>query len=166
MGFLCTAVAQLGNVVGDIQGNAERVAEAMRWAERASADVLVLPELVLTGYPVADLVLHREFVAEAEEAVASLGEESGDTVTGPVRTVHTRPLPEREALPSSRPTALSSDLAQVWDALVTGTRDFGAKNGFTRAVLGLSGGIDAAVTAAVAADAFAPERCWGWPCRR
>lgn len=81
MTFLRTAVAQLANVVGDIQGNAERVAEAMGWAERASADVLVLPELVLTGHPVADLVLHREFVAEAEEAVAGLAEESGDTVT-------------------------------------------------------------------------------------
>lgn len=41
MTSLRTAVAQMSNVVGDIQGNAERVADAMRWAE-TSADVLVL----------------------------------------------------------------------------------------------------------------------------
>lgn len=341
MSLLRTAVAQLRNVVGDIEGNAARVAEAMQWAEAEGADVLVLPELVLTGYPVADLVLHREFVAEAEEAVAALAEDSGDTVTvlstvtrvpprrswdsidrsvsisaavlaggehrgtyhkvllpthgaydegkniapgddpgalwrigdatagicicedlwsgdgppeaqsaggaqvllapnaspyhrgkhqgrehlattvarrngiplvyanlvggqdelvfdggslvvgadgdilyraasfaeeqvvidvplarprrvtGPVRTVHTRPLPDRSAVPAPTPATMPDDLTQVWDALVTGTRDFGAKNGFARAVLGLSGGIDAAVTAAVASDAFGPDAVLG-----
>jgi NAD+ synthase (glutamine-hydrolysing) len=49
------------------------------------------------------------------------------------------------------------DLAEVWHALVLGLRDYAVKNGFTRAVLGLSGGIDSAVTAALAIDALGPE---------
>ncbi len=73
MTALRIAVAQLPNRVGDLDGNAERIAEAMAWAEQeAQADVLVLPELVLTGYPLADLVLHREFVDDAEEALGRL----------------------------------------------------------------------------------------------
>ena len=44
---------------------------------------------------------------------------------------------------------------------VLGTRDFVRKNGATTVVLGLSGGIDAAVTAAVAADALGPENVLG-----
>ena len=44
--------------------------------------------------------------------------------------------------------------SEIWRALVLGTRDYARKCGFTRAVLGLSGGIDSAVTAAIAADAL------------
>lgn len=48
-------------------------------------------------------------------------------------------------------------LAQVYDALVLGTRDYVRKNGFNQVILGLSGGIDSALTVAVAADAIGPE---------
>ncbi|MEG6507297.1 NAD+ synthase [Nitratidesulfovibrio sp. 1201_IL3209] len=47
--------------------------------------------------------------------------------------------------------------AQVWQALVMGTRDYARKCGFTGAVLGLSGGVDSALVAAVAAEALGPE---------
>jgi len=47
---------------------------------------------------------------------------------------------------------------EVWQALVTGTRDYVEKNGFASVVLGLSGGIDSAVTATVAVDALGGER--------
>lgn len=47
--------------------------------------------------------------------------------------------------------------AEIWQALVTGTRDYLRKCGFKKAVLGLSGGIDSALTAAVAAEAIGPE---------
>ena len=56
-------------------------------------------------------------------------------------------LPERPSL-----------TAEVYDALVLGTRDYVTKNGFTDAVLGLSGGIDSSLVACVAADALGPER--------
>ncbi|HSJ25300.1 MAG TPA: NAD+ synthase [Longimicrobiales bacterium] len=53
------------------------------------------------------------------------------------------------------------DLAEVYEALVLGTRDYIRKNGFTKVVLGLSGGIDSALVAAIAADALGPENVTG-----
>ena len=50
------------------------------------------------------------------------------------------------------------ELDAVWQALVLGMRDYVNKNGFPGVVLGLSGGIDSAVTLAVAVDALGPER--------
>ena len=44
-------------------------------------------------------------------------------------------------------------VAEVYEALVLGTRDYVRKNGFTDVVFGLSGGIDSALVAAIAADA-------------
>jgi NAD+ synthase (glutamine-hydrolysing) len=66
--------------------------------------------------------------------------------------------PERAAagrppLPRTEPHR-HDDLAEVYAALVTGTRDYVAKNGFRRVVLGLSGGIDSALVAAIAVDAL------------
>ena len=49
------------------------------------------------------------------------------------------------------------DLAEVYAALVLGTRDYVRKNGFRSVVLALSGGIDSALTATIAADAIGPE---------
>jgi NAD+ synthase (glutamine-hydrolysing) len=48
--------------------------------------------------------------------------------------------------------------AVVWQALVTGLRDYVEKNGFPGVVLGLSGGVDSALTLALAVDALGPER--------
>jgi NAD+ synthase/NAD+ synthase (glutamine-hydrolysing) len=51
--------------------------------------------------------------------------------------------------------------SEIWRALVLGTRDYARKCGFSRVVLGLSGGVDSALTAAVAAEALGPERVLG-----
>ncbi|MDT4922936.1 MAG: hypothetical protein QOG01_649 [Pseudonocardiales bacterium] len=53
------------------------------------------------------------------------------------------------------------DEAEVWNALVVGLRDYVRKNGFRSVVLGMSGGIDSAVVAAVAADAIGGENVHG-----
>jgi NAD+ synthase (glutamine-hydrolysing) len=53
------------------------------------------------------------------------------------------------------------DEAEVYQALVLGTRDYVRKNGFERVVIGLSGGIDSSLTATVAADALGPENVVG-----
>ncbi|MGC9667206.1 NAD+ synthase [Planosporangium sp. 12N6] len=53
------------------------------------------------------------------------------------------------------------DDAEVWQALVLGLRDYVNKNGFRSVVLGLSGGIDSSVVAAIACDAIGPERVVG-----
>ena len=50
------------------------------------------------------------------------------------------------------------ELDAIWQALVLGMRDYVEKNGFPGVILGLSGGIDSAVTLAVAVDALGPER--------
>ena len=51
--------------------------------------------------------------------------------------------------------------AEIWRALVLGVRDYARKTGFRKAVLGLSGGIDSALTAAIAADALGPGNVQG-----
>jgi NAD+ synthase (glutamine-hydrolysing) len=53
------------------------------------------------------------------------------------------------------------DAAEIWQALVVGLRDYVDKNRFPSVILGLSGGIDSAVTAAIAADALGPARVYG-----
>ncbi|NLC56060.1 MAG: NAD+ synthase [Armatimonadetes bacterium] len=68
---------------------------------------------------------------------------------------------------AGRPAAVSEcapppdGLAEVYQALVTGTRDYVEKNGFKEVVVGLSGGIDSALVACIAADALGPERVVG-----
>ena len=54
--------------------------------------------------------------------------------------------------------AARSDEADLWDALVLGVRDYLGKNGFTKAVLGLSGGIDSALVLAIAVDAIGSDK--------
>ena len=51
--------------------------------------------------------------------------------------------------------------AEIWQALVVGLRDYVKKNGFPSVLLGLSGGIDSAVTAAIAADAVGAKNVFG-----
>jgi NAD+ synthase (glutamine-hydrolysing) len=63
-----------------------------------------------------------------------------------------RPAPPRPAL---------SDHAEVYAALVLGTRDYLGKNGFSEAVIGLSGGIDSSLVATIAVDALGASRVHG-----
>jgi NAD+ synthase (glutamine-hydrolysing) len=338
---LRVAAVQMENVVGDLVGNAGRILDGMQWAESEGADVVVFPELALTGYPVMDLAQRSEFVDASLAALFALAEQSGSTpavigtidrvpprrswdtrvrdvaisaavvcdgelrgvyhksllpnyevfnearnfapgtmpdrlwrigeavagiaicedawsgdgppdeqaaagarillvpnaspfhlekpggrqdlasqvakrtgcpfvyvnsvggqdelvfdggslvvdakgellyrakqfeterfcidvplgppreVTSKPTTVHSRPRPARPAEPPPPSPPLISGDEQVWCALVVGTRDFIHKNGATTAVLGLSGGIDAAVTAAIVAEALGPENVLG-----
>ena len=78
---LRAAVGQLYLPVGDIGGNRDRIAETMAWAESVEADVLVLPELALTGYPPEDLLHAAVFVDDNLAALATLASEAGDCVS-------------------------------------------------------------------------------------
>ncbi len=69
------------------------------------------------------------------------------------RDVGPRPVPDR-------PAELSLE-AEVYEALVLGTRDYLGKNGFTDAVIGLSGGVDSSLVAAVAVDALGSDHVHG-----
>ena len=54
-----------------------------------------------------------------------------------------------------------SDEEEIWNAIVVGLRDYVAKNGFSSVLVGLSGGIDSALVAALAVDALGPDRVHG-----
>lgn len=61
---------------------------------------------------------------------------------------------------SGEVTVRPADEAQVYDALVRATRDYVERNGFPGALIGASGGIDSALTLAIAADALGGDRVW------
>ncbi|MGH3996463.1 MAG: nitrilase-related carbon-nitrogen hydrolase, partial [Pseudonocardiaceae bacterium] len=71
------------------------------------------------------------------------------------------PLPAYPPGPAAPVAEPLSDEAEVWAALVTGLGDYARKNGFRSVVLGLSGGIDSAVCAALAVDALGPDAVYG-----
>ncbi len=68
---------------------------------------------------------------------------------------------EKSAPPKAPVTPRLKEEAEVYAALVTGLRDYMAKNGFKKAVLGLSGGIDSSLVAAVASDAIGAQNVLG-----
>lgn len=74
-------------------------------------------------------------------------------------------IPNTLAAPSERIEASVAkpieEAAEIWSALVTGLRDYVAKNKFSSVALGLSGGIDSSVVAAIAVDALGKERVFG-----
>ena len=79
MDFLRVAGAQLNFVVGDIDGNTARIIEAMEWAEECQADVILFPELAITGYPPEDLVLKSAFIRDNISALHRLAARSAET---------------------------------------------------------------------------------------
>ena len=318
------AGAQMNLDVGDLEGNCRRILDAMDWAEGQGADLLVFPELAISGYPPEDLALRGDFLRANRTVLERLASRSARTVTvvgfldfscpvagapdtsprrvanaaailgsgrilgvyhkehlpnygvfderrwfypgrNPVRTwpvadttvgvsvcedlwvdegpwrmlaeagagvivninaspYHMGKAAEREALVSRRARAAGVPVVylnlvggqdelvfdgaslvagsdghilhrgtqfaeerfvleipaagedapmgraervwmvpeeEIWAALVLGIRDYVGKNRFEAAVVGLSGGIDSAVTAALAADALGPDRVWG-----
>jgi NAD+ synthase (glutamine-hydrolysing) len=102
----------------------------------------------------ADLDLDAAFRARLRD---SRRRKEKRTAAEPVRRIRLGPLPERARPPlAPRATAFLDAEAEVYAALVTGTRDYVRKNGFRRVVIGLSGGVDSALTAAIAVDALGP----------
>jgi NAD+ synthase (glutamine-hydrolysing) len=98
------------------------------------------------------------------------GDEPVDAEDGTVITIKRVTLPDAGDVPADRPQDPErpqdaegpfwprlSDPAEVYAALVTGVRDYVRKNGFRSAILALSGGIDSALTATIAADAIGAD---------
>ena len=65
-------LAQFNPVVGDIAGNSRRIREMYATADAAGCDIVVFPELSITGYPPEDLVLKSGFVAENQQAMRDI----------------------------------------------------------------------------------------------
>jgi NAD+ synthase (glutamine-hydrolysing) len=78
------ALAQLNPTVGDIAGNEAKAREALDAARAAGAQLAVLPELVVTGYPPEDLLLKEHFLADARAAVDRLAAAVGDDLVAVV----------------------------------------------------------------------------------
>jgi NAD+ synthase (glutamine-hydrolysing) len=111
-----------------------------RQAWRVSARPEMTPEIVL---PPLSAVPYDTVSGQDEPMVESERGDSGFANSG-------RPIPEP-----------LGELEEVYNALVLGTRDYTLKNGFATAVVGVSGGIDSALTAAIAVDALGPENVVG-----
>src|ERR1700722_5447982 len=70
------ALAQINNTVGDLEANAAKILDFTALAERSSADVVVFPELALTGYPPRDLVEKHSFLDRTATTLHAIADES------------------------------------------------------------------------------------------
>ena len=70
------ALAQINTVVGDLDGNADKIRRRLAEAKDRKADLVVFPELAVTGYPPEDLLLRPSFVQAAQAKAAELARES------------------------------------------------------------------------------------------
>jgi len=73
---LRVALAQLNTTVGDFDGNHALILEAARRASESDVDLVVYPELALTGYPPEDLLIRGAFIDEAERRLLALADEA------------------------------------------------------------------------------------------
>ena len=69
---LRVALAQINPTVGDLEGNAALISKYTDQAKKAAADVIVFPEMVLTGYPVEDLAMRASFRNASKKALTQL----------------------------------------------------------------------------------------------
>src|SRR5699024_11750680 len=75
---LRVGLAQLNPTVGDLAGNAALIREGTAEAAQQGADVVLFPELVLTGCPLEDLASHPAFAQDSRERLAALARELAD----------------------------------------------------------------------------------------
>ena len=72
------ALAQVNLLVGDVRGNAQHTIERARQARALGADLVLFPELTLSGYPPEDLLFHRGFRRQVEAGLAQVRAAVGD----------------------------------------------------------------------------------------
>jgi NAD+ synthase (glutamine-hydrolysing) len=77
---LRVALAQINPTVGDLAGNAGLIAAAVTAAQKASANLIVFPEMIVTGYPVEDLALRPSFQAASIRSI----QEIAASITGDI----------------------------------------------------------------------------------
>jgi NAD+ synthase (glutamine-hydrolysing) len=76
MSSLKIAIAQINFLVGNIAANVQHIIESAHYArDKLAADLIVFPELTITGYPAEDLLLRKDFIADANNALYSLAEQ-------------------------------------------------------------------------------------------
>jgi NAD+ synthase (glutamine-hydrolysing) len=73
------AIAQINFLVGNIAANVQHIIESTHTArDELGADIIVFPELTITGYPAEDLLLRKDFIAAANNAIYSLADQVHD----------------------------------------------------------------------------------------
>lgn len=80
------ALAQINPTVGDLAGNAARIADAINRARAGGADLVVLPELAISGYPPRDLLTVERFVTRFTDAARAVGESETAGLTAVIGT--------------------------------------------------------------------------------
>ena len=74
------AISQINTTVGDFDGNCDKIVDAWRHADEAGAELLVLPELALCGYPPRDLLAKPAFLRQNQVALDRLAKRGGRAV--------------------------------------------------------------------------------------
>jgi NAD+ synthase (glutamine-hydrolysing) len=140
-----------------------------------SVIVTAAGELLARGPQFSEALVVADLDLPAADPAVAPGDAPADACDGTQMTIHRVVLPEEPGVaPPRQPPGGSrgvappdqqgpvwprlSPLAEVYAALVTGVRDYVAKNGFGSVILALSGGIDSALTATIAADAIGADR--------
>lgn len=112
------ALAQLNPIIGDFKGNLEKARGAFEEARRQEADLVIYPELYVTGYPPEDLVLRRSFQKAAMRAVDEM---MGWTAEGPAIVVGTPYREHKSISPGDDEVALNAEALandQLFNAVV------------------------------------------------
>ncbi len=79
MSSLKIALAQINFLVGNIAANVQHIVESANYArDKLGAELIVFPELTITGYPAEDLLMRKDFIADANNAVYELAEQVKD----------------------------------------------------------------------------------------
>ncbi len=74
------ALAQINTIVGDLQGNYEKITQYIDKAKKAKCEIVVFPELAISGYPPEDLLLKQRFIMDQYNYVSKLFSEVKDIV--------------------------------------------------------------------------------------
>src|SRR6188472_2718244 len=82
------ALAQIDTTVGDLDGNRERILSRLEEARDLGADIVLFPELAITGYPPEDLLLRPSFVHAAERSLAQVASEARGGIAAFVGVPH------------------------------------------------------------------------------
>ncbi|MEX2289118.1 MAG: NAD+ synthase [Mycobacteriales bacterium] len=139
--------------VNCVGGQDELVFDGDSFVVDAAGRVVARAPLWEEGLMVVDL----EVRAASSDGTGPVDAGDGTTMAIERVTLSEEPLPAYEPGVPQVADPLD-DCAEVWEALVTATRDYVGKNRFRSVVLGLSGGIDSALVATIARDALGPDR--------
>ena len=149
----CTAIAYVNLVGGQDELVFDGASVVLDHTGTVRARAAQFEEALL----VCDLDLAAVRRARQQQALRRAGEPEETVLPTPVVPLDLRAPAARPALPTHLVEPLPPT-EEIYAALVLGLRDYVRKNGFTDVVVGLSGGIDSALVATIAADALGPAR--------